>query len=254
MINFYRRLSPTGKLRVAITCAVLSAAAALVAVSVLILQLEKIPAGEAPDQIPPTGIPAIELTLVDYPDLSAAETMVITKSMSAVMARRLPGDHAQMRVVVYGAGIPIYIQADGGLAGYLGDLDVFFIDVTKAREAAVRLKITQLEAWAYFMGHEATHLVQHLEGRARRASRGDAYHADPLEREAFQEGFDLLIALKRGLLYMTIRGVSPLTTAIPNPYTVEHFAQQNPIVTVRSTWTLRGSAIRALRATGLWTS
>jgi hypothetical protein len=252
IMNRYQRLSPHAKLRIAIGFAITSFLAAIVSSVGLLLYMEKIPVSETSAFAAQNNGAVVEFTMVDSPNLSNAEISIIAQSMATILANRQPEYAPHLRVVAYGAGTPIYAQLDGGLAGYLGDMDIFIVDVTKARAAARRLKLTPAEGWSFIMGHEASHLVQQLQGRAHLASRGDAYYNDPLEREAFQEGFDLVSAMRAAILRLDING-NVLVTSPFNPYTAEQLVNQNPKVKAHRSWTWRGQVVRAFRsATQIW--
>ncbi|MEG0884326.1 MAG: hypothetical protein RSH52_24135 [Janthinobacterium sp.] len=246
-MNIYQRMSPPAKLKVAIGFAIISGVVALASTVMLVLFLEKIPLGEASSPVNRQHGASVEVTAVDSPDLSSAEIGIIAHSMVAVLATRLPGSSPQLRVVAYGAGTPIYAQLDGGVAGYMGEKNLFVLDVTKARATAAKLKLTPLEALAFIMGHEASHLVQHMQGRIHVASRGDAYYTDPLELEAFQEGFDLVSAMRAAILRLDINGSILLTSPV-NPYSAEQLVEQNVPVKVRSSWTWRGQLVKAFHS------
>jgi len=86
-----------------------------------------------------------------------------------------------------------------------------------------------------------------MQGRAHLASRGDAYYTDPLELEAFQEGFDLVSAMRAAILRLDINGSILLTSPV-NPYSAEQLVDQNVPVKVRSSWTWRGQLVKAFHS------
>jgi len=244
-MNIYQRLSLPAT--VANGIAIASCLVALASTAMLFLYLEKIPLGEASSPVNRQNGASVEVMAVDSPDLSSAEIGIIAQSMAAVLATRLPGSSPRLRVAAYGAGTPIHARLDGGVAGYMGEKNLFILDVTKARAAAAKLKLTPVEALAFIMGHEASHLVQHMQGRIHVANRGDAYYTDPLELEAFQEGFDLVSAMRAAILRVDINGSILLTSPV-NPYSAEQLVEQNVPVKVRSSWTWRGQLVKAFHS------
>lgn len=246
-MNRYQRMSPHAKLKVAIGSAVTSVVVALVSTVTCLLYMESIPVFDTSTSVDHRSGALVEVTMVDSPDLSSAEIYFIAQSMSMIVAKRQPGYSPHLRVVAYGAGTPINARLDGGLAGYVYERNLFILDVTKARVAARKMKLTPSEGWAFTMGHEATHFVQHLQGRAHAPSRGDAYNFDPLELEAFQDGFDLVSAMRAAILHLDING-NVLETSPLNPYTAEQIVQQTPTVKVHTSWTWRGQVVKAFRS------
>jgi hypothetical protein len=113
------------------------------------------------------------------------------RPMVVVMRTRMPSAPYHARIAAYGEGLPMYVQADGGVAGCPPQLDLFFIDVRKA-EADNPGNATASTWWRFLMAHEAMQVAQARSGTPMTdGPRGAAYAKDPREREAFQEGLNV---------------------------------------------------------------
>lgn len=211
------------------------------------VHLEHIPVPKSETVGRPVAAPHLfDVVLVDGAAMDLEEINELATPMAMVMHARMPSVRPHTRIAVYGAGLPRVIGKGVGVAGFLPQEDVFFIDLRQVsldRPAKIPRKIW----WAFIMSHEAMHLFQRHRGETLiGARRPEDYKNDPLEREAFREGLSVANSFGGYQLAWTFDGAEPLEQIEPNIYAADKGNPIVPQVVVRisTAYTVRGSIKR----------
>lgn len=194
------------------------------------------------------------VTVYDAPNLDPEFITHMLAPMAAVLRAHVPDHAAVLRVAVYGQGLPRpwlpAYQTDGrGPASLVGAAFIgegrFVVDLGAVRCMNPREASAMPLKLAMVAGHEAMHWVQELRGAPRGRSEHasvDAHAADPREREAFQAGIDVAVAMALMPITHAYRFTEELTvapmqperyigaTAVPIAMTIEHRATRWPRV------------------------
>lgn len=183
-----------------------------------------------------------DIVLVDSPTIGSNDINDIVKPMLMVMQRRMPSTPYHVRIAIYGAGVPTYMDSGNAIAGFIPEEDFFFVDMRKVR-IENKEGVPSQNWWAFLMAHEATHLWQRVRGEYMvKGSRGHAYVRDPLEREAFQEAQNVANSLGYYRFEWGFPGEPTLKTERPNLYlSIADTEFSDFKVRVSDAWTIRGT-------------
>ena len=184
-----------------------------------------------------------DVVLVDGAVLEKSEIADMVRPLRMVLQRRLPGQPYHARIAVYGAGLPLSINAERAVAGFLQSEDSFFVDLRTLRSHKP-LPGTRAQWWGVFMGHEAMHFIQKARGdRMLGGSRGDAYDTDPEELEAAREGASVANSL--GIQVSWAFAGTPLKSEHPVVYWPYALASTPDAIRVSTATTRRGTIVRS---------
>lgn len=215
----------------------------LVSIAALAIFVEPLPVGAA---INPAGEAngsyVFDVIEVDGPGMAEGEIEEVVVPMAMVYSVRLPSARVHTKIFIYGAGPSGIVGAGSGVAGFLPQQGVFFIDMRQVRKDRTA-DAPRRNWWAFVMGHEAMHLVQQNRGEVFLQRGAEFYKNDPLEREAFREGLSVANSFGNYSLSWKFAGAAPVAPIDPNPYRTI-----NP-QSVRQQLTVRVSRAATLRGT-----